>query len=316
MKVSVIVPVYNGESYIKKCLDSLVNQTLKEIEIIVINDGSTDKTKEILVKYEKKYQEKVKVINQDNKGIAVSRNNGLKIASGEYIGFCDSDDFVSLDMYEKMYQKAKQENFELVSSTFYFQYDDYKELGVLDLKDDIKTKDELKKYLINLYPVIWNKIYKKELLHNLEFQNVYAEDVEFLYRLLPKVRKIGLINEPFYYYYQREKSESKVYDKRLFDYVTNFNNLYDYYQETGYLKEFSLEFEYIYVRYLYATFLKRAGTLDKTLFFEAYQLAKGNVKEKFPRYRKNKYFYQSLKGIYLLTFNRFYAKMLIKSKKR
>lgn len=316
VKVSIIVPVFNGESYLKKCLDSLVNQTLNDIEIIVINDGSKDKTIDILKYYETKYPNIVKVINQENQGIAKARNKGLKVASGEYIGFVDSDDFVDVSMYEKLYQKAKTLDFDIVSSYFNFTYDDKKELGVVDLLNDIKTSDDLKQYLVNLYPVIWNKIYKSSIILNEEFKSVYAEDVEFLYRILPKVSKIGIVCEPLYNYYQREKSESKVFDKRLFDYVTNFNFLYDYYKKNKYLDKYYLEFEYVYVRYLYATFLKRATTFNKELFDDAYLTASLNVKKYFPNYKKNKYFYKSLKGIYLLTFNKLYAIIMFKAKKR
>ena len=315
MKISIIVPVYNGESYIKKCLDSLVNQTLNEIEIIIINDGSTDKTINILNEYKEKYQDKIIVINQENMGISMSRNKGLSIARGEYIGFVDSDDHVDTTMFQKLYEKAKIKNFDIVSSSFYFSYDKKEELGVTDLFEDIESDDGLKQYLVNLYPVIWNKIYKRELLKNEKFKKVYAEDVEFLYRILPKIKKIGVVKEPLYYYYQRENSESRVFDKRLFDYVTNFNNLYKYYKEKGFLDKYFKEFEYVYVRYLYATFLKRALTFDETLFKEAIEIAEENVKKNFPSYRRNKYFYKSLKGLYLVTFNKLYIKIMYKLKK-
>ncbi len=309
VKVSVVVPVFNGESYIRKCLDSLVRQTLKDIEIIIINDGSKDKTLDILKEYQKKCKN-IKIINQENKGIAASRNEGIKVAEGEYIAFLDSDDFVDLTMYQKLYQKITSSDFDVVTTYFNFQYEEKIEKGIVDIKKDILNIKDLKKYFLNMYPVVWNKLYKKELFNDLKFRNVYAEDVDILYRILPKIKKMGVVKEYLYYYYQRENSESKVYTTRLFDYVYNFNDLYKYYQTKWYMEIYKKEFEYVYVRYLYATFLKRSLTLDIKMQEKAYKLAVKSVGEHFPKYRLNKYFYRSLKGLYLVTFNRFYINII------
>ena len=108
IKVSVIVPVWNVEKYLEKCLDSLVNQTLKEIEIIVVNDESPDNSQKIIDKYVKKYPKKIKALSQKNGGQGSARNHGLKYATGEYIGYVDSDDYIEKNMYELMYNKAKK----------------------------------------------------------------------------------------------------------------------------------------------------------------------------------------------------------------
>ena len=112
-KVSVILPVYNVEKYLKQCMDSIVNQTLKDIEIICVDDGSTDASLSILKEYEKE-DDRVKVICQQNAGAGAARNNGLSIATGEYLSFLDSDDFFSLDMLEKSYAEAKKEDADLI----------------------------------------------------------------------------------------------------------------------------------------------------------------------------------------------------------
>ena len=109
MKISIIVPVYNVEKYLERCLDSLINQTLKDIEIICINDGSTDNSSEILKEYAKK-DSRIIIINQNNQGISVARNNGMNKAKGKYIGFVDSDDWVDLDFFEKLYKAAEKHN--------------------------------------------------------------------------------------------------------------------------------------------------------------------------------------------------------------
>ena len=113
-KVSIIVPVYNVEKYLEKCLDSLVNQSLHDIEIICVNDGSKDDSLDILEKYAKK-DSRIKIINKQNQGLSAARNDGLKVAAGEYVGYVDSDDWVDLNFYEKLYESAKKYNAEIAS---------------------------------------------------------------------------------------------------------------------------------------------------------------------------------------------------------
>ena len=310
IKVSVIVPAYNASNYIEKCIDSLLAQTLKGIEIIVINDGSTDDTLKKLSKYE----DKIKVVTQENRGVASARNKGLDLCSGEYIGYVDSDDWVCPSMFETLYKKAKEKKYDAVECDFIY-VDDIKEWdGVVDLYSDILTTGEIKKYYINMFPVIWNKIYKKEKIKDIKFKSgVWAEDVEYLYRVLPNIKTIGKVNEKLYYYYQRPVSESRLFDKRVYNYIDNFNGIIDYYKDNKIYDLYKNELEFCYVRYIYATFIKRAATFkDKNEYKKAVDTAIKNVKERFPKYRRNKYFYKSIKGIYLILFNRCIAYLLNK----
>ncbi len=312
-KVSLIVPVYNVEKYLEKCLNSLVNQTLEDIEIIVVNDGTKDNSQKIIDKYTKKYPKKVKGYIKENGGVSSARNYGLKYASGEYIAFVDSDDYVELDMYEKMYNKAISENFDIVACDLFYVYDDKKVEAFSNLNNDIFTQEEIKQSMINIYPSAWNKIYKKDLFkHKIYFKDrVWFEDVEFLYRLISKVNSIGVVHEKFYNYVQRAGAITKTFDDRIFHYIDNWNGILDYYKKNKIYDEYKLELEYCYVRYLYATFIKSASNFtDKKLYEEAVNKAIENVKTNFPNYRKNKYFYKSLKGLYLLTFNKLYSKIL------
>ena len=109
VKVSIIVPVYNVEKYIDKCLQTLVNQTLEDIEIIIVNDGSTDNSEEIIKQYLQAYKNKIKYVIKENGGLSDARNYGMKYATGEFIAFLDSDDYVDVTIYEKMYKKAIEE---------------------------------------------------------------------------------------------------------------------------------------------------------------------------------------------------------------
>ena len=309
-KVSVIVPVYNVEKYLEKCLDSLVNQTLKDIEIIIVNDGSPDNSQEIIDKYVKKYSN-IKAYQKENGGLSDARNYGIKLATGDYIAFLDSDDYVRTDMYKKMYEKAVGGNFDMVvcDINYIFENSDEVQRAYSNLKTD--TTD-IKKVMLNIYPAAWNKIFKRKLFQTgIEFKKgVWFEDVEFIYRMLPHVKTIGVIHESFNQYLQREGSITKSIDKRIYHYIDNWNGIVKYYQENNFYDKYYNELEYSYVRYLYATFIKQASKYDYEEYQKAVDKAIENVKNNFPKYRKNKYFYQSIKGIYLILFNRKIAKII------
>ena len=308
MKVSVIVPVYNVEKYIEKCLSSLVNQTLRDIEIIVVNDGSPDNSQKIIDKYAKKYSN-IKSFTKKNGGLSDARNFGLKYASGEYIAFVDSDDYVKLDMYEKMYDKAKENNFDMVVCDIDYLYPD-KTLRVSSGLEDDTTN--IKDVYLNIHPAAWNKIFKKELFENDVYfkKNVWFEDVEFIYRMLPYIKSIGVVKEDFNQYVQREGSITSIVNKKIYHYIDNMNGIIDFYKKRKLYDEYQKELEYAYVRYIYATFIRSVKRYDYKDYIEAVDIAIKNVKEHFPKYRKNKYFYKSLKGLYLVMFNKFVAKIL------
>ncbi len=313
MKVSVIVPVYNVEPYLDKCLNTLVNQTLKKIEIIIVNDGSKDNSEKIIEKYLKKYPEKIKYIKKANGGLSSARNEGLKYASGEYIGFVDSDDYVSLNTFNLMYKKAKEKNFDLVVCNLNYVYETKTKMVSAGLDKDLENEDEVKKNIVFLYPAVWNKLYKKEILDSLKFkEGIWYEDVEFNFRVYPRVKSIGYVDKPLIQYVQRESSISKTIDKRLFNYIDNFNGLIRYYQDNNLYNKYYFELEYSYVRYLYATFIKQLSyTNDKELFKEGVKEAIKNVQEHFPNYKKNIYLKKfGLKNIYLKTFNKKTASLL------
>ena len=311
MKVSVIVPVYNVYEYLNKCLDSLVCQSLKDIEIIVVNDGSTDDSQKIIDEYQKKYHN-IKSYIKKNSGLSDTRNMGIKYASGEYIAFVDSDDSVRSDMYEKMYEKAKSGDFDVVTSDIKYVYSDHDEIIKTTPKKDTSN---IKDVFIDLYPAVCTKIFKRKLLINnsLFFKSgVWFEDVEFMYRLLPYINKIGVIHEPFYEYLQREKSITSTISPKIYDYISNMNGVVDYYKKNSIYVKYQKELEYAYVRYIYATFIKTCLGYDKNSFLKAVDEGIKNVNEHFPKYRKNKYFYKSLKGLYLVLFNKTIAKILYK----
>ena len=315
IKVSVIVHVYNVEKYLEKCLNSIANQTLKEIEILIINDGTKDNSQEIIDKYTKKYKN-IKSFIKENTGLSDTRNYGISKAKGKYIAFVDSDDYIDTTMYEKLYKKAISNNYDIVVCDLYYDYGNKLIQSSSNVKNDTTN---IKEVMINIYPTAWNKIYKKELLENIKFKKgVWFEDVEFIYRLLPSVKNIGVVSEPLYYYVQRQGQITSKVDKRVYNCIDNLNGIVKYYKDNQYYEEYYYELEYIYVRYIYATFLKTATKYEYKEYLRAIDEAIKNVKKNFPKYKKNPYLRRSIKGIYLLTFNKFYAKMLyiIKHKSR
>lgn len=306
--VSVIVPVYNVENYLEKCLNSLVNQTLKNIEIIVVNDGSKDNSQSIIDSFSKKYKN-IKSYKKDNGGLSSARNFGIKNASGKYVGFVDSDDYVEPEMFEIMYNKAEKGDFDVVTCNINYVYDNRIEKVKTSIKTNACTKDEIKKIMLDIYPTACNKIFKKSLFDHVLFkENIWYEDVEFLYRVFPFIDSMSYVDGYEYNYLQRGGTISSTYNDKVFDYIDNWNGILDFYKNNGFYDSYKKEIEYSYVRYLYATFIKAASKFrDREDFLNAINCAIKNVKDNFPNYRKNRYFYHSLKGIYLVFFNKLVA---------
>ena len=176
-KVSLIIPVYNVENYIEKCLNSVVNQTLKDMEVIIVNDGSKDSSKQKIEKYLKKYPT-IKYLEKENGGLSDARNYGMPYATGEYVAFLDSDDYVEKTMYEEMYNLGKKENADMVECDFVWEYPNKK-------REDIGEIYNNKKEMIEKGQVVaWNKLIKREILKktNIKFPvGLRYEDIEFFY---------------------------------------------------------------------------------------------------------------------------------------
>lgn len=216
--VSVIVPVYNVEKYLVRCLESLVNQTLTNIEIICINDGSIDNSHRILEEYA--YRDKrVKVISQPNSGQSVARNKGIDIAKGEYIGFVDSDDWVSLDFFEKLYNSAIKHDADIACGEIIRLHKTNKKFHLKFEKEEF-TNDTNRKFLLCDCPeksYIWNKIYKTKSLQqsSLRFvEGMIFEDVIFTPQALYYLDKLVVVPDIYYYYWRRKQSTITLKDNK------------------------------------------------------------------------------------------------------
>lgn len=246
-KVSVIIPVYNIELYLRQCIDSVVNQTLKDIEIICVNDGSTDGSSAILEEYAKS-DERIVVINQENQGAGCSRNNGMAIAKGEYLSFLDSDDFFELDMLEKMYEKSISENSDITicrsrgvnnRTSDVLDMDWSLKKGYLPDKEVFSCKD-IPKYIFQFcVGWSWDKLYRNDFVKskNLKFQKIHhSNDTFFTLFSLASADRITclddiLINhryhknslektrylQPNCFYYALQKLEMELIDYGIYE---------------------------------------------------------------------------------------------------
>ncbi|MBR6409259.1 MAG: glycosyltransferase [Alphaproteobacteria bacterium] len=209
-KISVIVPIYNREETISRCLESIILQKLSDIEIICVNDGSTDKTETVLEEFAKK-DKRVKVIKQANQGPSIARNNGMKAAIGEYIGFVDCDDYIEPDFYEKLYQAAKEEDADVALASILYDAKK-KKYFLLDYKKrKIATTISSIFKLIGLpqTPYVWNKIYLRKFLidNQLYFkEHFYYEDIVFSTQMASLCRKAIYVPGTKYHYTYNENS--------------------------------------------------------------------------------------------------------------
>ena len=205
--ISVIVPIYNAESYLPACLDSLISQTYSPIEIILVNDGSTDSSLDIC----KSYAEKcggIKILDLKNSGAPAARNEGLKAAMGDYIGFADADDILEPDAYEYMITEAERYSADIAQCAIYF--DTQTESQILYSPKKPEFCDSLvasSSFYKNLSPAVWCKIYRRELIEDISFKPyIIGEDMRFNLDALSASRRAVILTEPKYHYIQRESS--------------------------------------------------------------------------------------------------------------
>ena len=290
-KVSIIVPVYGVEKYIDKCLNSLVKQSLKEIEVIVVNDGTKDNSQKIVDKYVKKYPDKIKSYIKENGGQGSARNYGLKKASGEYIGYVDSDDFVEKDMYKKLYNKAKENNYDIVVCGNYNVSEDYQNKNIDAFINNYNTDLE------NIFfgkMAVWNKIYKRDILikNKLEFkEKVWYEDLAFTLKAIMNSNTFAFIDEPLYDYLIREGStmnNSNV--QRNLEILDAFNDILSYIKHNK-KEEYFSKIEFLAIDHIYISAIVRVlkADADKNIKKETIEKLIDYMNKKFPNYKTNKY---------------------------
>ena len=284
-KVSVIVPIYNVEKYLEKCINSLLSQTLEDIQIILVNDGSKDNSGNIAREYEKNNKNRIIYVEKENGGLSDARNYGLKYATGDFIAFLDSDDYIEKNAYEEMYNKAIEENADYVECDFIWEFPN-------KIRVDKQYPYKNKKEMLSFVRVVaWNKLIKSQLItdNNLEFpKGLRYEDVEFTYKLIPFVNKFAYVDKPFIHYVQREGSIANVQNERTAEIFTVLDNVIEFYKKNNIYEVYRDELEYNYARYLLCSSLKRMckikdKTIRKKLLTESWERLNLN----FPNWKEN-----------------------------
>lgn len=275
IKVSIIVPIYNSEKYLEKCLESLVNQTLSNIEIILVDDCSTDNSKQICNRYLERYENIVLIKNSVNKGPSESRNLAINISRGKYIGFVDSDDWVDIDMYKTLYNYAISKSCDMVICKMIEVYPnniekkiDTKGIEILEDKKDIISK--FMKFEILAYSC--NKLFKSELFrqNNIVFPNLrFGEDQYTTFITLYKSNKVGFLDEYLYFYNKRENSSTTdKFSLVKLDILKSINMIREFMVE----EEIYLSFKYLYqFRYMFVLFGNIIDACIKELTFKEAQ---------------------------------------------
>lgn len=316
MKVSVIVPVWNVEEYIEKCLESLVNQTLKDIEIILVNDGSPDNSQKIIDKYVKNYPKKVKSYIKENGGQGSARNYGLKVAKGEYIAFIDSDDYIDLDMLEKMYNKGNFNNSDIVICGNKVVDINYKLI-----RNELAIKYDNELDLLIGKMGVCNKIYKKEILKKLEFRTkMWYEDIDYTAKLILDNNKFSFVDECLYNYLLRPGStmnNSNIH--RNLELIQAFEEIIKYFKTQKKYDDVKEKIEFLCIDHMYISGIVRIinADADKKEKKEIINKFKNYMKSNFPAFNNNiylKYLSKNRKIIYILIkFNMYiFIKLIFK----
>ena len=235
--ISVIVPLYNAEQHIKRCIASIQAQTFKNLEIIIVDDGSSDNSFNIcqlLAKNDKR----IKIIQQMNQGVSVARNTGIEYANGEYISFVDNDDYISPYMYEYLYKAINNKTTDMSMcdvnvTTFYPTHDSYTEYTSFKESNKECLKNLYSTYNKDyIYMVVWNKLFKKEIIKNIRFKKTAVEDLVFVNEILQNIKEISIVPISLYHWIQHKNSASHLFSNRfiycLDSYLDCYNKLYIY----------------------------------------------------------------------------------------
>ncbi len=223
-KISIIIPVYNVEKYIRECLESVISQAYENLEIILIDDGSNDKSADICREYSEK-DSRIIFVHQDNKGVSAARNKGLELATGEYIGFVDSDDYIDREMYSTLVELLEQNGADIAACGYRRLLTDNRLVGVSDGTVSVYDGIEMFRSYVTeakINPSVWSKLYKRELFDDIRFiEGIIFEDKDVVCRTLIKCQKGIFVNKALYTYriIDGSLSHSEYTESSLHDYV-------------------------------------------------------------------------------------------------
>lgn len=308
-KVSVIVPVYNTRKYLRECLRSLEKQTIDSIEIIMVNDGSTDESITIMEEFVRKYPDRFVLINKENGGQATARNMGIQESHGEYIGFVDSDDKVDKNMFQKMYQAASCGDYDYVECHYHY-VEEQKDgsLKELETRGNIRAYKNKKDMFIDPQVSPWNKLYKRELLIDNEIkfpEGVIYEDTSFFIKSIPYINKAKYLDEKLVYYYLHSNSTmNKNKSVKVADIFKVLEDYLKFYKDRELYEEYKEELEYFTTKIILCSSLSRIGRVtDKDLKKQLLDKSFEFINKWFPNYKNNRYYTGKI-GKYIRIVNR------------
>ena len=317
-KISVIIPVYNVEKYIHKCVDSVIGQTMQDIEIILVDDGTKDCCGEICDEYAEK-DSRIKVVHKENGGLSDARNAGMKYATGECVVFVDSDDYIKNDMLEYMYKNLLEYDADFSTCGVYDVYGDHIiEQESMPVK--LVSGEEAFSYILqgtHIKGAIWNKMFRRSLIEELEFPvGKTYEDVFYTCELMKKVKKVAVGTEPKYYYIHRENSiTTRPYSLRDHDIIE------------GYTKTFKIVMEHFpnlkqeaQFRFFWSWFVVLDKMLTEKKYNEITQFKKirSDLRKNVWKIVRNPYFQKSRKiAAIVLKFNtKLYRLLMLLNQKK
>ena len=311
IKISILVPIYNVEKYLKECLDSLITQTIEDIEIICINDGSTDLSLQILNEYQIK-DKRIKIINKENSGYGASMNIGLEKANGKYIGIVESDDFVKNTMFEDLYKIAIQKDADIVKSDFYCYTtvnNHARKAGrISKLITNKIINAESHPKLLKMQPSIWSAIYKRDFLNAnnirfLETPGASYQDTSFSFKAMALAKKVVLTDKSYLYYRQDNENSSIHSKEKVFMICGEYDEITKFLNQRPEIKKFANCHKLIKQ---YNTYMWNLIRIDEQFRDSFIDIFSESYKKYYESGELNKEFYKKVnkKNIYLLIFDK------------
>ena len=283
--ISIIVPIYNASKYLNKCLDSLVNQTKKELEFILVNDGSTDDSDSIIKNYS---DNRIKYFKRSNHGIGKTRNFGINKSTGKYIMFLDSDDYLDLEACELLYKKIEKDNSDLVVFDFYRVSDSLEPVIIRNFKGtNLRENPNL---LLEINLGIANKIFRLNIIkeNNIKFiEDLKYEDAPFVVEYFKYARKISKLDAKLHYYVIHDNSETTIRDDKMFDIIKIVDIIRSYFKNYDWSRDVvdTLTIKILVNYNIQQRYIKNKNIRNKFID-ESFSYLERNI----PNYRQNSYF--------------------------
>lgn len=302
-EVTIVIPAYNAGKYINECLNSLYNQTLKNLEVLVINDGSTDDTENNVISFKESHPDfNLILVAVENGGAAKARNIGIRMARGNYIAFVDADDVVDCNMLKSMIDVAHQENADLVTCDFFWMYPNK------NVREKLSAPKNNRELFFAAWAAPWNKLYRRTMLvdHDVYFTEGYTyEDTSFYLKYIPYCNIVKHIAQPFIYWRQHSTSTmGRNQNKRISQIFPVLDDAIAYYKKQGYYQEYETELEYFCAKLLWGSSIYRICQVRDARERKKYiSLTQGWLKEHFPNWKKNIKLKTGVRGVYMQSIN-------------